>query len=89
MFKFYINTAVDSIQSAKKIAIDTLVKNESLATSFNSFVDTQTEYTKKAVDASIAAGTEVYKIVTDKSFYTDALKAAQDAATQFVSKQAN
>ena len=82
MIKFFIDTTVDTVQSGKKIAVDTLVKHEGLAKSLNTFVDTQTEYTKKAIDASIAAGTEVYKTVTDKAFYIDTLKSAKNIYTQ-------
>lgn len=87
MFDIFAKTAVDSIQSAKKIAVDTFVKHEGLAKSLNEFVDTQTEYTKQAIDASIKAGTNVYNAITDKSFYTDTVKAAQEAVQSFVNTQ--
>lgn len=87
MIKTYINTAIDTIQTSKKMFVDTFVKHEALAKSFNEFVDTQTDYTKKAFDASVEAGTKVYNTITDKSFYTDTLKAVQETATQFVSKK--
>lgn len=82
MFKTFINTAVDTIQSTKKIAVDTFVKHEGLAKSLNEFVDTQTEYTKQAIDASVKAGTNVYNAITDKTFYTDTLEAAKASFTQ-------
>lgn len=87
MFKTLIHTTVDTIQTSKKMFVDTFVKHEGLAKSLNEFVDTQTDYTKKAFDASVESGTNVYNIITDKSFYTETLKAAQDAATQFISKK--
>ena len=83
----YINTAIDTIQTSKKMFVDTFVKHDGLAKSFNDFVDAQTDYTKKAFDASVETGTKVYNTITDKSFYTDALKAVQSAATQVVSKK--
>ena len=87
MIKTLIHSTVDTIQSSKKMFVDTFVKHEGLAKSLNEFVDAQTDQTKQAFDVSYKTGTEVYKTVTDKSFYTDALKAAQDAATKFVSKK--
>ena len=87
MIKTYIHSAIDTIQTSKKMFVDTFVKHEALAKSFNEFVDTQTDYTKKAFDASVETGTKVYNAITDKTFYTDALKAVQETATQFVSKK--
>lgn len=87
MIKTYIDTTIDTIQTSKKMFVDTFVKHEALAKSLNEFVDTQTDYTKKAFDASVVTGTKVYNTITDKSFYTDALKTVQETATQFVSKK--
>lgn len=80
MLATLINNTVDAIQTSKKIFVDTFVKHEGLAKSFNEFVDAQTDYTKQAVDASIKAGNEVYKTVTDRTFYTDTAKSMQEAA---------
>jgi hypothetical protein len=73
-----LDTAIDTVQTSKKIFVDTFVKHEGLATSLNKLVDTQTEYTKKAVGAILDTGSDLYKTVTDKSFYSDLSKAAQD-----------
>ena len=87
MIKTLIHTTVDTIQTSKKMFVDTFVKHEGLAKSFNEFVDAQTNYTKEAIDVSIKTGTNVYNTVTDKAFYTEALKTAQDAVTQFTGKK--
>lgn len=79
MIKTLMNTTVDTIQTSKKIFVDIFVKHEDLAKSLNEFVDAQTDYTKQAIDASIKTGNEVYKTVFDKSFYADAMKAAQQS----------
>lgn len=84
---FTFNTAIDSVQTSKKIFVDTFVKHEALAKSLNEFVDTQTEYTKKAVDATVNAGKNVYTTVTDSTFYTDSLKTVQETVSQFTSKK--
>ena len=80
MLATLINNTVDAIQTSKKIFVDTFVKHEGLAKSLNEFVDAQTDYTKKAIDASMKAGNEVYKTVSDKTFYTDTMKAMQSSA---------
>ena len=87
MIKTLIHTTVDTIQSSKKMFVNTFVKHEGLAKSLNDFVDAQTDYTKQAIDVTIKTGTEVYNTISDKAFYTETLKAAQDAVTQIVSKK--
>ena len=87
MFKTLIHTTVDTIQTSKKMFVDTFVKHETMAKSLNDFVDAQTDYTKQAIDVTIKTGTEVYNTISDKAFYTETLKAAQDAVTQIVSKK--
>lgn len=78
MMKLLINNTVDAIQTSKKMFVDTFVKHEGLAKSLNEFVDAQTVYTKEAIDASVNAGTKVYDIISDKSFYTDTMKTMQE-----------
>ena len=80
MLATLVNNTVDAIQTSKKIFVDTFVKHEGLAKSFNEFVDAQTDYTKQAIDASMKAGNEVYTTVSDRTFYTDAAKAMQESA---------
>ena len=80
MLATLVNNTVDAIQTSKKIFVDTFVKHEGLAKSFNEFVDAQTDYTKQAIDASMKAGNEVYKTVSDRTFYTDTMKAMQSSA---------
>ena len=74
-----LNTTVDTIQTSKKIFVDTFVKHEGLAKSLNEFVDAQTDYTKQAIDASFTASNNVYNAITDKTFYIDTIKSAQEA----------
>lgn len=78
MLKFTIHNAIESFQTGKKIFVDAVVKHEGLAKTMNSFVDAQTEYTKKAVDAGLEATNNVYKTITDKSFYSDSAKIFQE-----------
>ena len=78
MIETTLHTMVDFIQTSKKIFVDTVIKHEGLAKSLNEFVDAQTDYTKQAIDASVSAGTKVYDIISDKSFYTDTMKIMQE-----------
>ena len=79
MLATLVNNTVDAIQTSKKIFVDTFVKHEGLAKSLNEFVDAQTDYTKQAIDASVKAGNEVYKTVSDRTFYTDTMKTMQES----------
>lgn len=87
MFTTFANTAIDAVQTSKKIAVDTFVKHEGLAKSLNQFVDSQTEYTKKAVETGFTTATSITSIFSDKSFYSDMAKTMQDAVSStFVKK---
>ena len=79
MIKTLIHSTVDTIQTSKKMFVDTFVKHDGLAKSFNDFVDAQTDYTKQAIDVSVKTGSEVYNTLTDKSFYADNLKKVQES----------
>jgi hypothetical protein len=87
MFTTFANAAIDAVQSSKKIAVDTFVKHEGLAKALNQFVDSQAEYTKKAVETGFTTATSITSIFSDKSFYGDMAKTMQDAvASTFVKK---
>ena len=83
MFKLYTDALIDMVQSSKKVFVDTFVKNEDLSKSLHQFVDTQTEYTKKAVDTFTTATSDVYKTVTDKNFIADSLKSLKNSVKEF------
>ena len=87
MLSTLVNNTVDAIQTSKKIFVDTFVKHEGLVKSLNEFVDAQTDYTKQAIDASMKAGNEVYKTVSDRTFYTDTAKAMQESAQAIFNTQ--
>jgi hypothetical protein len=50
---FTIDNTVDTIQGAKKQFVKTFVTNEKVAEALNSFVDAQSEYTKKAAKVGV------------------------------------
>lgn len=87
MFTTFANTAIDSIQSSKKIAVDTFVKHEGLSKALHNFVDSQTEYTKKAVETGYKTATSVAGIFADPKFYKDSVETMQDSITGLFSKK--
>lgn len=49
---FTADATIDAVQTAKKTFVNTFVTNDTVKEALNSFVDAQTEYTKKAVKVS-------------------------------------
>ena len=74
---FTADAVIDTIQTSKKEFVKTFVKHEEIAKAMNTFVDAQTEYTKKAAKV----GTEVATKLA-----SEAVKAAQEAAKYDYSK---
>ncbi len=50
MLAYYLNQTVDAVQTAKKKFVDSTVFDAALAGHLNRFVETQTEYTKAALN---------------------------------------
>jgi hypothetical protein len=50
MLSYYLNQTVDAVQTAKKKFVDSTVFDAALAGHMNKFVETQTEYTKAALN---------------------------------------
>jgi len=67
---FAIDSTIDAIQTSKKTFVNTFVQNKDIATALNSFVDAQSEYTKKAAKV----GTDTMTTLIGES-----VKAAQSA----------
>lgn len=72
-------TVIDTIQTAKKQAVKTFVKNEAIAESLTAWIDTETGIAKDAVKVSTETATNIGKEV---------VKAAQDAAKADYLKEA-
>ena len=71
MFNTFAHAAVDAIQNGKKQFVETFVKHEGIANALTNFVDSQTKYTKSAIDAGIAASTSLGMILTSNSFFDE------------------
>jgi len=56
---FTFDSTIDAVQTGKKQFVKTFVTDEKIADALNQFIDNQTEYTKKAVKATVDAGTTV------------------------------
>ena len=67
---FTLDATIDAVQGAKKQFVKTFVQNETIAEALNTFVDAQSEYTKKAAKV----GLDTFTTVT-----SEATKAAQNA----------
>lgn len=68
---FSYDATIDAVQTGKKQFVKTFVTDEKIADALNQFIDNQTEYTKKAVKATLDAGTTVVQ---------ETVKHAQEAA---------
>jgi hypothetical protein len=68
---FTFDTTIDAVQTSKKQFVKTFISDEKIAEALNQFIDNQTEYTKKAVKATVDAGTTVMQ---------ETVKHAQEAA---------
>jgi hypothetical protein len=68
---FTLDTVVDAVQTGKKTWVKTFITNDHIADALNSFIDNQSEYTKKALKATTDAAT----VVTSES-----VKAMQETA---------
>ena len=60
---FTLDPVIDTIQTGKKTFVQTFVSNENVAKALNSFIDAQTEYTKKAVKVA----TDTATVLTQES----------------------
>jgi hypothetical protein len=60
---FTLDTTIDAIQTSKKQFVSTFVKQEEIAKALNTFIDAQTEYTKKAVKV----GTDTFATVASEA----------------------
>lgn len=78
------NTTVDTVQTSKKIFVDTFVKHKELAKSLNEFVDTQTEYTKNAVNHTLKLGNTVQGYLTNPEFYAGVFASSTEYTKNFL-----
>ncbi len=56
---FTFDPVIDAIQSSKKSFVNTFITNEKIAKSLNDYVDSQTAYTKEAMNATTTMVTAV------------------------------
>ena len=88
MFNSFAYAAVDTIQEGKKKFVETFVQHEGIAKALNDFVDSQTKYTKSAVDAGLAAATSLGLIFTSKSFYDEITQSVKSLVPTTTKKKA-
>ena len=68
---FTTDAVIDAVQNSKKTWVRTFVPNEHIAEAMNHFIDSQSDYTKKAYRATSDAATEIVQ---------ETVKAYQNAA---------
>lgn len=56
---FTSDAIIDAVQTSKKTWVKTFVTNDNIAKAMNDFVESQTEYTKKAFKATTDAATVI------------------------------
>jgi hypothetical protein len=61
---FTFDPVIDAIQSSKKSFVNTFITNEKIAKSLNDYVDSQTAYTKEAMNATTTMVTAVMSETT-------------------------
>lgn len=49
---FTTDSMIDAVQNGKKTFVKTFVQNETVAEALNEYVDQQTDYTKKSINAT-------------------------------------
>lgn len=70
---FTFDTTIDAVQTGKKQFVRTFVTDEKIAEALNQFIDSQTEYTKKATKATVDATTTMAQ---------EAVKRVQEASKE-------
>ena len=74
---------IDMVQSTKKSLVDSLVPNQDIKKLLNEYVDTQTDYTKKAVSSFMDINVAIYSVMTNKEYFNNTMKSCM---TPFGSK---
>lgn len=68
---FTTDAVIDTIQNGKKQFVNTFVQNEKLVDTLNKFIDSQTDYTKKAFNTGLETATAIT---------SEMVRAAQESA---------
>ncbi len=63
---FAYNSFIDSFQSGKKMFVNMYITDEEVKKSLNAFVDTQTVFTKQAIQTMDDVASHVVKDIKDK-----------------------
>ena len=86
MIKNITDSAIDSVQNGRKFIVDTVFKNDILATYLKDFIDAETAYTKQAVDSTYNSVINISKLLVEKNFYVDTFNNVRDTVTKTVKK---
>lgn len=78
MYYYYLYSFIDSFQNGKKQIVNNFVLHKESAKLLNKFVDTQTQYTKSACNATGDLLASAYKMSTTTDFTTEMIKTWQE-----------
>lgn len=69
---------IDMVQSTKKQAVDMFVMNNDVKKLLNTFIDSQTDYTKKALSSTLDTAVAVYSVMTNKEYFNNTMKSCMN-----------
>jgi len=87
MFNTMTNSTIDMVTLAKKSFVDFYIPQESLKEPLNKFIDTQTQYTKDAVNTFTKVGSDIGALFFSKSFYTESVDIFQSNLNTVLGKK--
>ena len=83
MFNTYAHTFIESVQSAKKMAVKNIVKHDQAQKICNDFIDAQTKYTKAATDTAFDTITRFYSLMSSTNLVEETNKVYNDSMSYF------
>lgn len=87
---FTLDATIDAVQNGKKTFVNMFVQNENISKALNTFIDAQTDYTKKAVkvgmDTFTTVGQETAKVAQEATKF-DYAKFGEGFAKAFSTKK--
>lgn len=71
MFNTFTYAFIDAVSDSKKKLVEQTVQHDGIKNALNTFVDSQTKYTKAAADAGMQSMMSMGLIFSSKDFYND------------------
>ena len=87
MFNTITNSTIDMVTLTKKSFIELTIPQESLKKPLTNFIDTQTQYTKDAIETFTNIGFDIGALFFNKSFYTESVDIFQSNLNTVLGKR--